>query len=275
MAQTYSYTQCRILANDEFILANSAKLTNNNNLEASYRLGENTAIETAAKDEIQTNLSLIYYPVFNDIFHYSITNDSPINVKLASLNLTSGYVNAYTIQARPNDFIQCQSDMIFFNQISDKFANRSISHARVHINQNLEDGDIDFAHSSAINLTQNLMNVPISFTYKYESDIIPCIKIGDYYSSDHRFSTKKITFNIEGERLDKFVQLEGEDAIVSFQLKNMCNENLQRKEYEITTNYIHNAPVQTYTCSGKITSMNIDATSNNFLHGNISIVQYL
>lgn len=278
LVKLYSFDEIPVLVknenlnNEELVLATSLSFSNQNNLRPEYAYNKKTVYRVAPTAPNVTDISIEFYPTFQDVFFKSITEDLPVTLYIGGINIRNGYVNSYSVSVSANNLITCSVDLRFYNFPSDFFNKLKINKDTLIYRDFVEKGKL--AHASFSKLDQDLVDIPFSFNYNYTSEIDINLRLGSSVPNEYRFLQKRITCNLNGEIKEKYVTLYGEKASVKINLYDACNYKVNQKFYKDFVQGYHSGS-QSYEIDGQITSSNFEISQDQVIKGNLQLIQFI
>ena len=253
------YKNIPINLNGNSFVVNDLRLSQEVELVYPYRVKERVSERNIPNGPYIGNLSLKYYLTGSDYLKNYIYSDEnqTLTGNIAGLIFRQGFLNNYTISCTPNNPIEVDANIIFFDKISGTLA-ASSSRANTGIILRFSDVVLNNLSTYTKNWTNNILKAD----FNYNGNVTPSYTYVDTGSAPQsadkvNIQERKISVEIASDSTNMDLPLSGEDYGVTLVFQNPFNNSI----YE------------TFGCSGKINAKQLNVSTNNFHTHSIRLTQ--
>lgn len=272
MNNIFTFSECPIYSNNLLLFVNDARLTFSNKLEPRYIVDSTQAIGTAPSDGMTVEMDISFYPLYQDPIYSSIYNKTALNLNIGGMEFSDGHVSSFSLRGKHGSSIEGSARISFYDFYAKEFNPVQFQRTIYH---EINNRDFQIAHTSLTELLQDLkIEIPMSFSYTYNSRFNPIYKVGTEKCLGVCMDRQTIQCSIVGEKIDNYVSTFGNEANISFRLKDICGNTLSLRRTKFYDES-WNEEDTLYSCQGKISSFNTSISQNDIINTSIEIIQYL
>jgi hypothetical protein len=283
-----SYSEVPVFVNDQFILAESLSISNSRSIKPNFSWISNTPNRYFIEEAPSLEVSIDYYPTLLDTIYSSIESQSPIKLEIMGKIYDKCYITSYSIKGSEKSLIKCSASIVvwnFNNEVNFIPQTLDLNNGWMDIGNyqtSTSKPDINIAHSSFSIYEQYykpdrlpIMSIPSSFSLSVNAKYYSTIKVGNKFPSSFLKGEKGKSLNLEGELVNKIVELDiYPRAYFSLKLKDICENFLDQFFYKdsITSNV--NVNDNLYSIEGFVESINGSASPKGNYGSSLKIVSW-
>lgn len=253
-----NYRNIPITLNGNQFIVNDLKLSQKVDLTPQYKAGDRASEKYLPSSPYVGTLSLRYYLTGQDYlksFCYT-DNDDRITGNIAGLSFNQGYLNEYNVSCIPNNPVEIEANILFFDKIDGTLAQ---SAPLINTGYLLRFSDVTLSNLSTY--TRYWTNNVLKASFSYSANIEPSYKYN--LPNDIPYQAERVIINervikteVVSDRTDFDLPLSGENFGFNLLLKTPLG-----------------VAAETFSCSGKIESKDFEVSANNYHNHVIKITQ--
>ena len=273
MSQIFTFTECPIYCRNLLLFVTSARITFSNKIEPRYLINKVIAQGVAAQDGMSVTIDLDFAPLYHDPLFELVKNKQAVEIEFGGMKFYDGRINSFSLRGNHGSIIQGSASMTFYDQYQENFNPIQLQRTIYH---QINNQDFQIAHATMTELSHNLaIDVPMSFSYTYNSRFSPIYKVGSEKCQGITMDRQSAQMSLVGENIDKYVSTFGNNAEISFKLRDICGDYLNKRRTKFQDEIWDTQEDTTYSCNGTITNFNSSLSDNGIIKGEIQITQYL
>lgn len=255
----YHFKKTPVYINGMSLIISDAQLSREVGITSPYKLGDRVSVNYLNSSLPVGQLNLRYYLTGADILKQYIysTDIQTITGNVAGLTFNQGYLTSYNISCSPNETIEVDAGITFFDDLSGVFTPQSPN--------NIGFNPLNLSNISIDNLagyTQNIPGIITNASFSYSANISPVYKYVGTGSPPTRADRiniidRKITADISCDNVSAQLPISGEKFGI---ILNLNNET-------------HFRQTESFGCSGLINKKTLSLSANSVENNTISITQ--
>lgn len=215
-----SYRNINILINGQGIIANNIELNNSLEIVPVYYRTDEVTSKTNASSGPKGNLRLSYYLTGQDVLNnYIYTTGAPISGNIAGYYFRSGYLTNYSFNAQPNNPVNIQSELVFFDPLTGVFNPQSQNRIAP---EPLDFSNVSITYTSGFNSLDNIIGID----FAYSQEIEPVYKSRDIYAGEVAYGPKNINLKLTSDtNSGLFNDINGDVIKLNLNLRDRAGNN--------------------------------------------------
>jgi hypothetical protein len=216
----YSYKQCPIQINGRTVFATEASINCENSLATTYLSDKRHSFGYVPGGPLEGSFKFSHYLTGNDfIKDLILEEDTPSSGNFGGITFTGGYLKSYSLNASAFGPALINSEILFFDQPNGSFSPTSSTNITVPV--------LRFSDASFSGIAGDVTNIPssniTSFSYNYDSSIVPVYRQQDTIPYRIAFGEKTISSEVTCDNLDQAMSISGLAANFRLTLNNPYN----------------------------------------------------
>jgi hypothetical protein len=218
----YSYKNSNVRINGRDLQFTDASINIRGDQEPVYSIPNRNSTEFVPNDGIGGSLKLTYYLTGNDILKPFITNESSgISGNFGGLFFSGGYLKNYSLNCTPNNPVQVNAELVFFDELKGVFAPTYQTVSNFHC-LNYADASLTLTTGNSIGDITNATRI----AFNYNVEIVPVYAVGDILPERIFFGKKEITAEVECDNLSGNLLVSGNRAGIKINFAHPSLPNL-------------------------------------------------